>query len=284
LVPLLNQLNGEGGLKQQPTPQARSKRIRIGLILNERPMGDRVVCHCISRPPARGINLLLPISRDTLRQQASDTLKRFILNEDLACGAQLPSERELSEMLTISRNIVREALSALVAEGIIVKQVGKGTFVSDFDRNLLQSSLSLPLTVGQNGPSLRTLREARAALEIGAVGLMVLRITDDEIDRLDRILTLYERKHHEGKSTIKEDIEFHVALFECTKNEVIVDMVPLIKEVFRRTLVEDPSIIPHNPDRIIVEHRRILNALKARNVTELRAAMHEHFQLQDLPV
>jgi DNA-binding GntR family transcriptional regulator len=58
----------------------------------------------------------------------------------------------------------------------------------------------------------------------------------------------------------------------------------LIKEVFRRTLVEDPSIIPHNPDRIIVEHRRILNALKARNVTELRAAMHEHFQLQDLPV
>jgi DNA-binding FadR family transcriptional regulator len=64
--------------------------------------------------------LLKAVSRDTLTRQAADTLKRFILSEDLASGTKLPSERELSEALAVSRNIVREALSGLAAEGSVV--------------------------------------------------------------------------------------------------------------------------------------------------------------------
>ena len=57
-------------------------------------------------------------------------------------GTKLPSERELSEMLAVSRNILREALSALSAEGIIAKQVGRGTFVEEFDKEVALASLS----------------------------------------------------------------------------------------------------------------------------------------------
>jgi GntR family transcriptional repressor for pyruvate dehydrogenase complex len=226
--------------------------------------------------------LLKPVSRDTLTRQAADTIKQFILYENLEAGAQLPSERELSETLAVSRNIVREALSALVSEGIIIKHAGKGTFVAKFDRNQVATSFSL--TVGQNGPSLRALREARAALEIGAVGLMAQRITDEEIEVLQDILSLYEQKYSKGQSTIKEDIDFHVALLKSTKNEVIMEMAPLVKEVFRRTLIEDPSVILHNPERIILEHRRIVQALVDRDIVAVRTAMHDHFRLQDFPV
>jgi len=226
--------------------------------------------------------LLQPVSRDTLRRQAAETIKRFILYENIATGTQLPSERELSETLAVSRNIVREALSALVTEGIVIRQAGKGTFVNEFDRNQVETTF--PLTVGQNGPSIRALREARAALEIGAVGLMVQRITDKEIAALTRILIIYEQKHNEGKNTIKDDIDFHIALLKSTKNQVIVEMAPLVTEVFRRTLIEDPSAIRRNPERIMVEHRRIVDALKKRNIATARAAMHDHFRLQDFPV
>jgi DNA-binding FadR family transcriptional regulator len=226
--------------------------------------------------------LLKPVSRDTLTRQATETIKRFILTENLASGSQLPSERELSEILAVSRNIVRAALSVLMAEGIITKRAGKGAFVAEFDHSRV--SLALPLTVGQNGPSARALREARAALEIGAVGLMVQRITPAEIEQLVTILETYERRHLEGKSTIKEDIEFHLALLRATKNEVIAEMAPLVIEVFRQTLAQEPSAIRRNPDRIIVEHRRILQALQQGDIAEARQAMHDHFRLQDFPV
>lgn len=226
--------------------------------------------------------MLKAVSRDTLTQQAIETLKRFILVEDFPIGTKLPSERELSETLAVSRNIVREALSALEAEGVVVKHAGKGTFVGDFDRH--EARISLPLTVTQGGQSARDLREARAALEIGSVGLIVTRITEAEIDGLIKILKLYEQKHHEGKSTIKEDIDFHVALLKSTKNKVLEEMTPLIVDVFRQTLVEDASAIRRNPERIMVEHRRIVQALKDRDIVAAREAMHDHFRLQDFPV
>ncbi len=226
--------------------------------------------------------MLKPVSRDTLTRQAAITLKKFIIVENLVTGTQLPSERELSETLAVSRNIIREALSSLVAEGVVVKYAGKGTFVSDFDRE--GALTNLPLIIGKGEPSAQDLREARAALEIGSVGLIVQRITDNEIQELITILEIYEQKHAEDKSTIKEDIDFHVALLKATKNTVITDMTPIITDVFRRTLAEDVSAIRRNPERIIVEHRRIIDALQARDIDAARKAMHAHFRLQDFPV
>ena len=128
------------------------------------------------------------------------------------------------------------------------------------------------------------MREARVALEIGSVGLIVQRITDEEIENLKALLASYEQKHHEGKSTVKEDIDFHLGLLNATKNQVIQDMAPLVMEVFRQTLVEGPSAMRRNPDRIIAEHRRILIALENRDIAELREAMQVHFRLQNFPV
>ena len=226
--------------------------------------------------------MLKPVSRDTLTRQATITLKKFIIVENLPSGSQLPSERELSETLAVSRNIIREALSSLVAEGVVVKYAGKGTFVCEFDRD--SALTNLPLMIGQGEPSAQDLREARAALEIGSVGLIVQRIMDDEIQSMIEILEIYEQKHAEGKSTIKEDIDFHVALLKATKNSVIAEMTPLITDVFRRTLAEDVRAIRRNPERIIVEHRRIMQALQARDIDAARKAMHAHFRLQDFPV
>lgn len=226
--------------------------------------------------------MLKPVSRDTLTRQAAQTLKRFIMAEDLPAGTRLPSERELSESLAVSRNSVREALSALEAEGVVVKQAGKGNFVGEFDRTEVASQL--PVAVGPNGPTSKDLREARAAMEIGAVGLIVQHITQEEIDNLAGILKIYEQKHVDGKSTIKEDIDFHLALLKATKNPVIEEMSALIIDVFRRTLSEDPSAIRRNPGRIVIEHQRIVQALRDRDIVAARAAMHDHFRLQDFPV
>lgn len=62
--------------------------------------------------------------------QLSAVIRRKIREGEFPEGALIPSERELSESLGISRMTVRQALTLLVNEGVLVREKGKGTFVS----------------------------------------------------------------------------------------------------------------------------------------------------------
>ncbi|MBM3138362.1 MAG: GntR family transcriptional regulator [Chloroflexi bacterium] len=66
-----------------------------------------------------------------LYMQLFDMLLERIMTGVYKPEEKLPSERELSEELNISRMTVREALKALVNEGYIYTQVGKGTYVTN---------------------------------------------------------------------------------------------------------------------------------------------------------
>ena len=147
--------------------------------------------------------MLKPLARDTLTAQATDTLRRFILSEELEPGFQLPSERELSEILSVSRNIVREALSVLVAEGLIVKRAGRGIFVTDFDRSEVTPKIAL--TFDYDSRDLSALAEARTIVELGAVDLMAARITADQLTHLAAINSSLADNLGTGRSTIKND-------------------------------------------------------------------------------
>jgi len=226
--------------------------------------------------------MLEPLSRDTLTKQATETLRRFILTEDLAPGAQLPSERELSESLSVSRNIVREALSALVAEGLIVKQPGRGIFITEFDRDRVAPQIAV--SVDYNGRSPAALSEARAAVELGAIGLITKRITEAETQQLEAINRSLEENIDQHRSTIKDDVEFHKLLLRSTRNAVLVELIPLLVEYFRLAVLYQPSAIFHNPERIVSEHGKIIEALRARDATAARQALIDHLHLQDFEI
>lgn len=224
--------------------------------------------------------MLEPLSRDTLTKLATDTLRRFILTEELGTGDQLPSERELSESLSVSRNIVREALSVLVAEGLIVKYPGRGIFIAEFDRDKVAPQVTV--SVDYNGRSPAALSEARASLELGAIGLITRRITAAQIDELEAINRSFEENLRQHRSTVKDDITFHKLLIESTQNPVLIGMIPLLIEHFRLSVLHRPAAIFHNPERIVGEHQRIIQALRERNPTAARLALIEHLHLPDI--
>jgi GntR family transcriptional repressor for pyruvate dehydrogenase complex len=226
--------------------------------------------------------MLEPLSRDTLTKQATETLRRFILTEDLKPDEQLPSERELSESLSVSRNIVREALSVLVAEGLIVKQPGRGIFVTDFDRAKVAPQIAV--SFDYNGRSPAALSEARAAVELGAISLIARRISDAEIQQLAAINRSLEENLRLRRSTIKGDIEFHTLLLQSTHNPVLIELIPLLVEYFRLAVLYKPSAIFHNPERVIAEHDKIIAALQARDAVAARQALIDHLHLQDFEV
>lgn len=218
--------------------------------------------------------ILKPLARATLTKQAADTLRRFILAEGMKVGDALPSERELSDMLAVSRNIVREALTVLVAERLIVKKPGSGIFVTDFDPAQLAAAFAF--TVDYEGHNLAALSEARCAVELGAVELMVARITPAQLDDLRRINQELEAKLSRQRSTIRDDIDFHSVLLHATHNEVLIELIPLVVEYFRLSVAHRPAIILRNPKRVADEHQRIIDGLAARDVTATRQALLEH--------
>jgi GntR family transcriptional repressor for pyruvate dehydrogenase complex len=224
--------------------------------------------------------MLEPLSRDTLTKLAIDTLRRFILTDDMKSGDQLPSERELSESLSVSRNIVREALSVLVAEGLIVKYPGRGIFITNFNRDLVAPQVTV--SVDYNGRSLSALSEARASLELGAIGLIARRITDAQLDQLDQLNRAFEENLRQHRSTVKDDLTFHKVLVESSQNPVLIGMIPLLIEHFRLSVMHQPAVIFHNPERIIGEHQRIIAALRAHNPGQARLALLEHLHLSEI--
>lgn len=106
------------------------------------------------------------LTRTPLPDQAARAIKQYVVTQALMPGDQLPSERELTELLGVSRTVVREGLQALVAEGLLVKEPSKGVFVRSFASKLLQGQLAQD---PQTPPPIRSLLEVRAALEIGAL-------------------------------------------------------------------------------------------------------------------
>lgn len=220
------------------------------------------------------MSILRPLSRDTLTKQAADTLRRFILSEGLRAGDALPSERELSDILSVSRNIVREALTVLVAEGLIIKKPGSGIFVTDFDPATVTPQVAV--NIDYDARHRHALSEARAAVELGAVELIVTRITEDQLNELERANNELRLKLQQNRSTVPHDIDFHTILFRATHNQVLMDLVPLLVEYFRLAVAQKPEVIRHNAARIPEEHRQIIRGLRSRDVEATRQALLAH--------
>lgn len=218
--------------------------------------------------------MLKPLSRDTLTQQVTEALRRFILSEEMAAGDKLPSERDLSESLSVSRNIVREALSVLVADGLIEKKVGRGIFVCPYDATLLAQQVAI--SVDYAGTDLADLSEARAAVELGSARLMAERITAAQLAQLEEANRALAENLQRGRTTIKDDIEFHKILLQSTHNTVLIELIPLLIEHFRLTVLHQPKVILHNAERVVAEHQAIIDALHKRDPAAVRAALLAH--------
>ena len=96
--------------------------------------------------PSANINLD-PSSDVPLYRQIYDALRGAILSGRLVSGTRLPSTRELTTELAVSRNTVKNAFEQLLAEGYLEGHVGSGTYVSrDLPDDLLNARASVKAT------------------------------------------------------------------------------------------------------------------------------------------
>lgn len=220
--------------------------------------------------------VLPPLTRDTLADQVYQVLVRYILRTGAEVGSRLPSERRFSEMLEVSRTVVRDALDRLVAEGYVEKRVGSGVILVQRPRSF---ELDGGLELDDIHATLEDLYYARIALEVGAVEWVVQGLTTEDIEKLSALVDEMQAHIAAGISILKEDREFHSTLIRACSNRVIIQFASIIDQYFDRMRLYRPDIAIDGArvDDMDVRHRMIVMALHTRDVEAVRQALRLHF-------
>lgn len=195
----------------------------------------------------------------SLTQVIRRELERMILSGELKGGEKL-NENELVRRLAVSRGPIREAFRSLEEAGLVTVVVNRGVFVR-------KPSLKEALDV----------YDIRASLAGLACRTLAGRITDAQVEVLTDLVARMEK----GKTSRDIDayyplnLEFHARIMEFCGNERLAAMYQAcVKELhlFRRqSLVMGGGLEVSNQ-----EHRRVLQALKARDANRAGRLMEKH--------
>lgn len=225
--------------------------------------------------------MLQPLTRTTLPDQAARALKQFILTQQYMPGAQLPSERQLTDLLGVSRTVVREALQVLVAEGLLIKEANRGIFLRAFDNDFVERQLTADT---QASAQTRSLLEVRAALEIGALTFIAHRLTPSELAALENIVTEMRRGLAAGQSIAEQDEAFHDALLKAVHNPTFSYFKRLVQDAIGVSALGRTLANARPADRHVVETAaQVVKALGQADVEGAQRAMRAHLLIDRPP-
>lgn len=221
---------------------------------------------------------LTPVSRVTLGEQVAAQLAGQISEGRWRPGERLPSEAELCKVLHIGRSTLREALKSLAFVGMVRMRPGEGTYVTDGSRSVVQHMLSRGLL--NNEKNLGNVGETRQILETALAALAAERAEKGDLDKLAELLGEMDRRlNGEGAGKPYEvlDLEFHLAIAACSKNEILQQLLVPIQGMLHEWIVKSQEL-PGLRQNAQAQHAKILEAIQQRNPEKARRAMRAHLQ------
>lgn len=216
--------------------------------------------------------------RVTREPRLSDKVAALLIETITARGVRpgdrLPSERELGEQFGVSRTVIREAVRALAAKGLIEVRTGSGLRVAAVDAASVSEAMNLFLR-GSGPLDYSLVHEVRTTIEIQVAGLAAERATEDDVFDLEDVCERMREAAGDTEAASREDVAFHRAVAEAAHNPLFVIMLDSIGDVMleiRRATLG----IPGRARKGVAAHRKILARVAAHDPDGAREAMREH--------
>lgn len=225
-------------------------------------------------------SMLKPIEATNVHLIAASQIAEAIDRGEWNAGDRLPAERELAEILGISRSSLRQALTALEAVGIIRKKAGVGSFVQDGALEIISQEIVAEL-VTEGDPLM--LVEARQMLEPDLARLAALRRTEEDLERMRGQLAEMDRLELHSFSPerfVEADIEFHLAIAAAAHNPLLVRLfAEVADQMGHRVWLQAalPVVLRRAPE-YEAHHEKIFEAIEARDGKKARQTMVMHLQ------
>ena len=214
------------------------------------------------------------VRRNKVYEEVAKQIERLIL-EKLQPGDKLPSERELAEMLQVSRSSIRDAIRSLELTGLVEPRQGAGTIVRELSAESLVNPFANALKRRQELVS--ELLDFRKMLEPPLAARAATHASPDEISEMEEILQRQEGTLSHGEASIAEDAEFHYSIALASGNSVVLKVLDILMDLLRETR-ERSLQLKGRPQRSLAGHRRILAAIKRHDAEAAKDAMRRHIE------
>jgi GntR family transcriptional repressor for pyruvate dehydrogenase complex len=211
-------------------------------------------------------------------------LQAFIIDNDVAAGVRLPSERDLAVILNTSRPTVSQAVRVLVVRGLVESRRGSGIYVTRRPQTSLAASVDLMLELDQE--SVTHLADLRLWMETAGVVEAIARATDDEIEEGERALEGLRSSAGDTAAWMSADTAFHATIIRGAHNPYLSSIyqsvhTTLINYEYRSWI--DEGRVPRwlrssEIAALNAIHDPILQAVKGRDEEAGRiAVLHHHY-------
>lgn len=212
---------------------------------------------------------------DKVIATVSDEIQRGALRP----GDKVPTELALMKQLSVSRSVVREAMSRLQAARIVETRHGVGTFILDAGQN---DTLRLPASDRSDMLDVMAVIEFRIDMEAAAAALAAIRRTDQHLLHIAAALARFESELARGSTdTVAHDVDFHMQIARASGNRYFFDVLSQLgRGVSPRTRLGSAEIA--ELDRLVhlrsvlTEHQMIYQAIVRQDADDARAAMRMH--------
>ena len=203
-----------------------------------------------------------------------DALKAHIVEQRLRPGDMLEPEGRIAERLGVSRVSVREAVKALSSLGILESRRGSGVFVREFSFDAVLDALPYGLLTEVR--RLEEVLEIRRLLEAGLIDRVVATIAAERLSELRAIVARMWTHVDDPDALAADDRAFHRALLADLGNETVLKLLDVFWRAFR-TAVERVDLRTDEPERTILDHAAIVEAVGAGDAEGARGALERHY-------
>ncbi|HKL70145.1 FadR/GntR family transcriptional regulator [Salibaculum sp.] len=220
-----------------------------------------------------------PVRPEKLSDSVVRQIERLILRGILRPGERLPSEREMSERLGVSRPSLREALAELQAAGLLTSRASSGVYVAEVFGNAFSDALVRLFSSHEEAVfdyiSFRRDMEGLAAERAAVHG------TETDLKVIGTIFGKMEAAHSKRNPQEEAglDADFHLSIIEASHNVIMLHMMRSMYQLLREGVFYNRQIMfkrRMTRDSLLDQHRDINEALQARDPVRARAAVEAH--------
>ncbi len=195
-------------------------------------------------------------------------------------GDRLPAERAIAEQMKVSRNCVREALSALQLSSILESKVGAGTYV----RNPVDSKVDIEqaLNLAKDTKDLVEIWEARKEIEIVLVKLAIDRATSEDLVNITRHLEEMRDavRAEDPQGYLAANETFHLAIADSANNLPLQSALRALHAFTNKELLDNVNVgyVIEGMEKSLREHKNILESIRNGDKPGAAEAINAHFR------
>jgi GntR family transcriptional repressor for pyruvate dehydrogenase complex len=219
------------------------------------------------------------VQPEKISTSVTHQIELLILRGILRPGERLPSERELSERLGISRPSLREAVAELQDKGLLTSKAGAGIYVADVLGGAFSPALIRLFAAHDEAVfdyiafrrDMEGLAAERAARLASDTDLRVIQTI------FDKMLAAHTKRDPADEALL--DADFHLSIIEASHNVIMLHMMRSMYELLREGVFYNRQIMFRNRsirDLLLDQHRAINEAIQARDPAGARAAVEAH--------